>query len=161
MRGVIITHEHDEAISGGIAVLSRRYRLPVFITAPTLENGHLSLDRQLVRILCGPSTIDIAGLQITTFPKSHDAADPCSVIVASASVRVGIFTDIELPGHSDSVIRHFMPAQVATQVFLEANYDEEMLEQGRYPYSLKRRIRGGQGHLSNQSRPGTVCVSNT
>jgi phosphoribosyl 1,2-cyclic phosphodiesterase len=144
VRGVIITHEHDDHIRG-VEVLSRRHRLPVYITEPTLQNGRLSLDKQLVRIFSGPQTIDIGCLQITTFPKSHDAADPYSVIVGSASVWVGVFTDIGLV--CDNVIRHFMRCHA---VFLESNYDESMLEQGRYPYPLKRRIRGGQGHLSNR-----------
>jgi len=147
VRGVVVTHEHDDHIRG-VTVLSKRYRLPVWITAPTLEHGRLSLDKQLVRIFSGPQTIEIGGLQITTFPKSHDAADPCSVIVASASVRVGIFTDIGLV--CDNVIRHFMQCHA---VFLESNYDENMLEQGRYPYPLKRRIRGGGRATCPTARP--------
>jgi phosphoribosyl 1,2-cyclic phosphodiesterase len=56
-----------------------------------------------------------------------------------------VFTDIGAP--CDHVINHFQQCHAA---FLEANYDETMLEQGSYPYHLKRRIRGGQGHLSNK-----------
>jgi phosphoribosyl 1,2-cyclic phosphodiesterase len=55
-----------------------------------------------------------------------------------------VFTDIGAP--CEHLIKHFQQCHAA---FLEANYDEQMLEQGRYPYYLKKRIRGGHGHLSN------------
>lgn len=140
VRGIFISHEHDDHIRG-VAVLSRRYQLPVYITAATRE--HVSLDTRLVRILQG--AVSIGDLVVTAFPKAHDASDPYSFVVASPTVRVGVFTDIGIV--CDNVIRHFMQCHA---VFLEANYDEQMLEQGRYPYPLKRRIRGGQGHLSNR-----------
>jgi phosphoribosyl 1,2-cyclic phosphodiesterase len=58
---------------------------------------------------------------------------------------VGVFTDIGAP--CEHLIRQFGECHAA---FLEANYDEQMLEQGRYPYYLKNRVRGGKGHLSNK-----------
>ena len=60
-------------------------------------------------------------------------------------IKIGVFTDIGVP--CKNVIAHFQQCHAA---FLEANYDEKMLEQGRYPYFLKSRIRGGNGHLSNK-----------
>jgi phosphoribosyl 1,2-cyclic phosphodiesterase len=65
-------------------------------------------------------------------------------MVEHRGVKVGVLTDIGVA--CDHVIKHFGQCHAA---FLEANYDEEMLEKGRYPYHLKRRIRGGLGHLSN------------
>ncbi|WP_315816791.1 MBL fold metallo-hydrolase [Paraflavitalea speifideaquila] len=88
--------------------------------------------------------VQIGGLEVTAFPKFHDAYDPHSFIVSSGTVRVGIFTDIgKTCAH---VINHFQHCHAA---FLETNYDEDMLMNGRYPAALKNRIRGGQGHLSN------------
>ena len=60
------------------------------------------------------------------------------------STRVGVFTDIGTP--CQNVIRHFSDCHAA---FLEANYDEEMLANGSYPFYLKRRISSERGHLSN------------
>ncbi|HYC87027.1 MAG TPA: MBL fold metallo-hydrolase, partial [Chryseosolibacter sp.] len=74
----------------------------------------------------------------------HDACDPHSFVVTGNQVRVGVFTDIGSP--CEHVIRNFNQCHAA---FLESNYDEDLLERGRYPYPLKLRIRGGQGHLSN------------
>src|SRR6201996_3201270 len=140
VKAVFISHEHDDHIRG-IQVLSRRYKLPVYITQATRE--HVSLDRPLVRLLDGPVTI--GALTVNAFPKSHDATDPFSFVVASPTVCVGVFTDIGVV--CDNLIKHFMQCHAA---FLEANYDEQLLETGRYPWPLKNRIRGGHGHLSNR-----------
>jgi TolB-like protein len=93
----------------------------------------------------------IGNLKITAFPKFHDANDPHSFIVSSKAsnpadeVHVGVFTDIGAP--CEHVIKHFSQCHAA---ILESNYDEIMLEHGTYPLALKRRIRGGKGHLSNR-----------
>ena len=65
--------------------------------------------------------------------------------VTNNNVNIGIFTDIGSP--CDHLALHFKHCHAA---FLEANYDEEMLEKGSYPRHLKNRIRGGHGHLSNK-----------
>jgi phosphoribosyl 1,2-cyclic phosphodiesterase len=151
VRAVFVSHEHSDHISG-ISVLAAKYRLPVYITAATLEAGSMHLskwnsgDREsLVKPFRAYEPVNIGALSITAFPKLHDACEPHSFIVEYNKIKVGVFTDIGLPcGH---VIKHFSQCHAA---FLEANYDEEMLERGRYPYHLKRRIRGGFGHLSNK-----------
>jgi phosphoribosyl 1,2-cyclic phosphodiesterase len=89
--------------------------------------------------------IFIGDLTVTPFPKFHDASDPYSFIVACKEVKVGVFTDIGIACRE--VINYF---QQCHAVFLEANYDDIMLERGNYPYFLKSRIRGGKGHLSNK-----------
>ena len=87
----------------------------------------------------------MGNLSVTAFPKIHDAAEPHSFTVSCNGITVGVFTDIG--AHCDHVIENFKKCNA---IFLEANYDEEMLEKGRYPYFLKNRIRGGNGHLSNK-----------
>jgi phosphoribosyl 1,2-cyclic phosphodiesterase len=144
VKAIFVSHEHDDHIKG-IEVLSHRYRLPVYVTAKTLEQCRFSPDRDLVRPFDATGPITIGGLIITAFAKVHDASDPYSFTVASSSVRIGIFTDL---GHvCDNLIHHFTQCHAA---FLESNYDEQLLENGRYPWPLKNRIRGGQGHLSNR-----------
>jgi phosphoribosyl 1,2-cyclic phosphodiesterase len=143
VKGIFISHEHDDHIRG-VEVLSRRYQLPVYITGTTLEHGRLSLEPHLVKSFRGYEQVAVGGLTIAAFPKSHDASDPYSFVVSSPTVRIGIFTDIGVV--CDRLIHHFGQCHAA---FLESNYDEKMLEEGRYPWPLKNRIRGGQGHLSN------------
>jgi phosphoribosyl 1,2-cyclic phosphodiesterase len=86
----------------------------------------------------------IGGLSVTAFPKCHDASDPYSFIVSHNEVTIGVFTDLGIA--CGQLVRYFRQCHAA---FLEANYDEDMLENGGYPYHLKKRIRGGSGHLSN------------
>jgi phosphoribosyl 1,2-cyclic phosphodiesterase len=143
VKAIFVSHEHSDHISG-IPVLAKKYRLPVYITAGTLKNGGLQLAPEQVIPFQAYEGVRIGGLEVTAFPKFHDAYDPHSFIVSSGTVRVGIFTDIgKACAH---VINHFQHCHAA---FLETNYDEEMLMNGRYPVALKNRIRGGRGHLSN------------
>ncbi|MEC5145536.1 MBL fold metallo-hydrolase [Chitinophaga sp. 212800010-3] len=144
VKAIFISHEHIDHIRG-VAVLVRKYRLPVYITNSTMVHGGLNLDEQFVRSFSAYDPIQVGGLAVTAFPKHHDASEPHSFVVAGNEVTIGIFTDIGAP--CEHLIRHFQQCHAA---FLEANYDEDMLEKGRYPYYLKNRIRGGKGHLSNR-----------
>lgn len=143
VKAIFVSHEHSDHIAG-IPVLAKKYQLPVYITEGTLQSGGLQLAPGQVFSFQAYEAVQIGGLAITAFPKFHDAFDPHSFTVASDSVRVGIFTDIGKP--CAHVISHFQHCHAA---FLETNYDEDMLMNGRYPYVLKNRIRGGKGHLSN------------
>ena len=144
IKAIFISHEHIDHIRG-VNVLAKKYRLPVYITNNTLVNGGLSLDAQLVMPFTPYEPVQIGALSVTAFPKHHDASEPHSFIVAGNAVTIGVFTDIGAP--CEHVIRHFRQCHAA---ILEAHYDEEMLDKGRYPYYLKNRIRGGKGHLSNR-----------
>ena len=144
VKGIFVTHEHSDHIYG-VPQLSKKYQLPVYITSNTLQNGRLTLKEHLAISFRAYEPVTIGNLSVTAFPKFHDASDPHSFIVANSSVTVGIFTDIGLP--CEHVIRHFEQCHAA---FLEANYDEELLDTGKYPLYLKKRIRDGQGHLSNK-----------
>jgi phosphoribosyl 1,2-cyclic phosphodiesterase len=143
VKAIFVTHEHDDHIRG-LDVLSKRYGLPVYITEPTRQQCRFPPDPRLVRTFRTEEPVMIGGLKVTPFSKTHDASDPYSFIVSFAAVRVGIFTDIGAV--CDNVVRYFTQCHAA---FLEANYDEQLLMNGAYPWPLKNRIRGGQGHLSN------------
>jgi phosphoribosyl 1,2-cyclic phosphodiesterase len=143
VKAVFVSHEHTDHISG-LRVLSKKYRLPVYITDRTEQLCNLGLDRGLTRRFHPGEAVLVGGLAVTAFQKRHDAADPHSFIVASSSVKVGVFTDIGFACRQ--VIHHFQQCHAA---FLEANYDPDMLRNGNYPYHLKRRISDGSGHLSN------------
>ena len=144
VRAIFISHEHSDHICG-LPVIARKYQLPVYITPGTRLGGRLSLQDELVRSFNAHECINIGELVVTAFPKLHDASEPHSFIVSCRDVTVGVFTDIGFP--CENLIRYFRKCNAA---FLEANYDDEMLDNGRYPYFLKKRIRGGQGHLSNR-----------
>ena len=143
VKAIFVSHEHSDHIRG-IPVLARKYQIPVFITSATYQNCRLCWDQVRVQTFDPYTPIQIGELAVTAFPKLHDAADPHSFVVDCKAVRIGIFTDIGSP--CEHVIYHFRQCHAA---FLEANYDDDLLEKGYYPYYLKRRIRSDKGHLSN------------
>ena len=144
VKAIFVSHEHSDHISG-IPVLAKKYRLPVYITPPTLTKGGLYLEEHLAIPFAAFETVIIGSLHITAFPKMHDASHPHSFTITCNDITAGVFTDIGIV--CENVVNHFRRCHAA---FLEANYDEEMLDKGNYPYHLKRRIRGGNGHLSNK-----------
>ncbi len=143
LKAIFISHEHKDHISG-ITVLSKKYQLPVYITEGTQKNGKVGLEKKLVHRFQANEMIKVGGLSITGFQKNHDADDPHSFVISSDTVKIGVFTDIGIV--CDRLIHHFKQCHA---VFLEANYDEQMLRDGSYPYFLKQRITDGNGHLSN------------
>lgn len=144
VKAIFVTHEHADHIYG-VTSLSKKYHLPVYITADTLINGALRLKEHLIVPFRAYEPVTVGNLIVTPFPKNHDASDPHSFVVSCNGVNVGVFTDIGYP--CEHVIRHFEQCHAA---FLESNYDEVMLETGGYPMALKNRIRSGKGHLSNK-----------
>jgi len=143
VKAIFITHEHTDHTRGA-EVLSRKYGIPVYMTPVTHGNSRVRLEPANVRPFTAGKPVYLGGLCVTPFSKHHDASDPHSFTVSANGITAGVFTDI---GHACSdVMHHFSQCHA---VFLEANYDENMLEKGRYPYFLKQRIRGFQGHLSN------------
>lgn len=143
VRAILISHEHSDHIRG-VEVLSRKHRIPVCITPATHRNSLVRLEPHLLQPFSAGEELHFGSLTVKAFQKHHDAADPHSFTVTGSGITVGIFTDIG--SVCEQLIHHFSRCHAA---FLEANYDETMLEEGRYPYFLKRRIRGGNGHLSN------------
>ena len=144
VKAVFVSHEHSDHISG-LPTLIKKYQLPVFITENTMRNGGLHFDGHLVNNFEPHLPVIIGGLSVTPFPKFHDASDPYSFVVSHNEIHIGVFTDIGIA--CEQVIKYF---QKCHAVFLEANYDEVMLDKGGYPIYLKNRIRGGMGHLSNK-----------
>ena len=144
VKALFISHEHSDHIKG-VCVLAKKYQLPVYITPGTLRGCRFDLEPALVRNLESHSTQQFGSLIVKAFPKIHDAAEPHSFTVSCGETRVGVFTD--LGAVCAELSSHFRDCHAA---FLEANYDEDMLNRGNYPYFLRKRISGGNGHLSNK-----------
>jgi phosphoribosyl 1,2-cyclic phosphodiesterase len=143
VKAIFISHEHGDHIKG-VSVLAHKYSLPVYITSITAKHGP-RLISHLAKTFIANEPIAIGELLVTAFTKQHDAADPHSFIITYNQTTVGVFTDIGIA--CQQVIHYFKQCHA---IFLEANYDEDLLENGRYPLHLKNRIRGGEGHLSNK-----------
>jgi phosphoribosyl 1,2-cyclic phosphodiesterase len=143
LKAIFISHEHGDHIKG-VTTLANKYSLPVYITPITAKHGP-GLIRHLSRTFTADQPVAIGELSITPFTKQHDAIDPYSFIISYKGITVGVFTDI---GAACKQVTHYFSQCHAA--FLEANYDETMLENGPYPLHLKNRIRGDHGHLSNR-----------
>lgn len=143
VKAIFVSHEHGDHIKG-VSTLANKYNLPVYITENTAKHGP-RLIKHLSRTFTANKPVAIGGLNIIAFAKYHDAADPHSFIISYKRTTVGVFTDIGKV--CDRVVHYFKQCHA---VFLEANYDEMLLENGKYPLHLKNRIRGGLGHLSNR-----------
>ena len=143
VRAIFITHEHTDH-TRGTEVLSRKFGIPVYITGTTYRHSRMKLDPKLMKSFSPGTPVEIGNLRVNPFSKRHDASQPHSFTVSSNGITAGVFTDIGIA--CDQVVLHLSQCHAA---FLEANYDEKMLEGGRYPFFLKQRIRGEEGHLSN------------
>jgi phosphoribosyl 1,2-cyclic phosphodiesterase len=146
VSAVIISHDHgDHTRSAGI--YQRKYGLPVHITEETFRaanyNGGLGKMND-VRHFAAGDTLSFNGLTVETIPTPHDAADGLVFVVTAGKKRLGILTDL---GHPFDALSDIIPT--LNGVFLESNYEPDMLENGPYPHYLKERISGPNGHISN------------
>ncbi len=143
VKAIFVSHEHTDHIKG-VSVLANKYKIPVYITTETGKKGP-RLIKHLSAHFMADEPIQIGSIQVIPFRKEHDAIDPHSFFISNNGINVGVITDIGTV--CDRVIHYFKQCHA---VFLESNYDEVMLENGRYPFILKERIRNGKGHISNK-----------
>jgi len=148
---VFVTHDHFDHIRS-IGVLGEKYHLQVFTTSKVHEgiNSCYGVTEKLTprcqRIIENGETVEVGEFRVTSFPLPHDSRDNTGYVV---NYRNKIFTFATDLGCSTDVLCHCV-AQ-SDYLLLESNYDEEMLRTGRYPYLLKRRVAGNNGHLSNRA----------
>ncbi len=143
LRGVFISHEHTDHIRG-IDVFSRKHAVPVFMTQKTHASSGCFIKDNPVSFFSPGKPVQMGSIRVHPFLKSHDAIEPCGFSVSSGSSRVAVLTDVGL--HCENVIEHIRNADA---LFLESNYDDQMLKTGPYPVHLKKRIASDRGHLSN------------
>lgn len=151
---ILLTHEHIDHISG-IGVVMRRHRIPLYTTLSTFNKAEAQLgkiDYDLVHLIVPSNPFTVRDTEIMAFPTSHDAVDPVGFRISSRHGDVGVMTDT---GEFDHYARENLKG--CKVVFLESNYDQDMLWNGDYPYPLKVRIDGRSGHLSNYEAGQAAC----
>lgn len=142
ITAILVTHEHGDHING-VARLSRRYDLPVYLTGGTLMAAK---DREFfaTRTISPHNGFTLGQLEIQPFPVPHDARDPCQFVFRHGVTRLGLLTDV------GSLTPHLIECLNGVHgLMLECNYDPQMLRDGPYPASLQQRIHGRLGHLAN------------
>ncbi|MBI2480600.1 MAG: MBL fold metallo-hydrolase [Planctomycetia bacterium] len=146
VRALVISHDHRDH-SQGLGVYQRKFGLPVHITSGTLTVASKKLklgSLNDVRYFKQGSVLQFGHLTVETIPTPHDAVDSVAFVVDDGNKRLGILTDL---GHATDRLSSVMKSLDA--VVIESNHDLAMLTNGSYPESLKRRIGGRHGHLSN------------
>lgn len=148
ISAIVITHEHQDH-TRGMGVLSRRWGIPIHIARATATSCAAVLKgEEEVRYYSAGKPLNLGDLRIEPFLTCHDAIDPMAVTVRqrSSGLKVGIATDLGTPTVS---VRHAL--RHCDLLVLEANHDDVMLRTGPYPWSVKSRIAGRHGHLSNRA----------
>ena len=145
--GILVTHEHSDHIQS-LGNLSKKYNLPVYANSETLDNMPKQTDKiskKNINKFKISEKFSIKDIEINPFAIPHDAANPCGFNISNNSDKLSIATDI---GHMTKEI--LKQLEDSKFILLESNYDTEVLKCSKYPYLLKQRIAGPNGHLSNE-----------
>jgi phosphoribosyl 1,2-cyclic phosphodiesterase len=147
INAICVSHEHGDHI-GGIRVLQKNHGIPVYANGGTLD-AILRDSKQAgleCRCFTTGSSFTIGDLTVEPFSVPHDAYEPVGFVLRAGTVSVGIVTDL---GVVTNLVREKL--RKCHAVVIEANHDELLLHEAPRPWSLKQRIRGNQGHLSNRA----------
>jgi phosphoribosyl 1,2-cyclic phosphodiesterase len=147
LTGVLITHEHSDHVQG-LAALGTKLRTPVYCNRPTAEAIQYRIpDRLNFRLFSTGASFDLGDITVDTFTVPHDAQDPVGFLLRTAGGNVAFLTDL---GHATKLVLERV--RKANILVLEANHDIKMLQDCPHrPWSLKQRILGRHGHLSNEA----------
>ena len=142
ISAVVVTHEHGDHIKG-VGPLSRKYKMPVYMT----EGTYMCRDHGKIpslRLISHYEPFKIDDVTVIPVPVPHDAKEPAQFIFEVDGKKLGVLTDL---GSISSIVNnHF---HNCTALLVEANHDLDMLANGPYPISLKKRVASNWGHLNN------------
>ena len=156
LSGIFVTHEHSDHIKG-LAVVSKRYHIPLYMTGGTADAIVRSKalgrdDEELIREIREDEPFMTGSLEVSAFSIPHDAAQPVAYRFESQGKSAAVATD--MGKYTEYILDHLKGLD---SILLESNHDLNMLQVGRYPYRLKLRIMGDRGHLSNESAGQLLC----
>ena len=150
---ILITHEHSDHV-GGLHVLAKRLKIPVYMTGATHEayrrwardspGNKIRLER--LEVFHAGHVFDIGNVTVMPFTIPHDAVDPVGFTFRSEGVKVGVCTDL---GYMPASVRHHIRG--CQVLMIESNHDLELLRGGPYPWAVKQRVMSRVGHLSNDA----------
>ncbi|MBR1889164.1 MAG: MBL fold metallo-hydrolase [Alloprevotella sp.] len=163
VEAILVTHDHWDHVRT-VAVLSKQYRIPVYASQEVFRgmNTNPRLVQKVPETLRHPfsvgDSLEIGPYKVATFDVPHDASRNNGYYITTAGASLCLMTDI---GHITDELRTYI--RQSENLIIEANYDLEMLERGRYPQFLKDRIKSGIGHLSNTQTAAvlTECLSDS
>ncbi len=151
IKAVFVTHEHSDHVQG-LRVFASKNKLRIYASEGTLKalQESKNFSESLESFVIGEDGVSCAGMLIQPFRTSHDSAESLGFkITSSDGRRIAFCTDLGCL--TETVTQELSGSDL---VILESNHDIGMLQNGPYPYYLKRRILSNTGHLSN-----TACAS--
>ena len=151
---ILITHEHNDHVKG-LGTFAKKYNIPVYANSETwdaMPNQAIKIDEKNIKTFTIEENFEIKDLKIHPFKIPHDAANPCGFNITYNNQKISVATDI---GHMTSNIAHKL--EDSNFVLLESNYDPNILRYSTYPYLLKQRIAGPNGHLANLDAGKTIA----
>jgi phosphoribosyl 1,2-cyclic phosphodiesterase len=141
-RALLVTHEHSDHIRYAREI-AQKLTIPIYTTAGTAQYPELRGCE--VRRLESTKIIHIGPLEVKPFDIPHDANEPIGFVFRAKGASLGWLTDL---GEVTPLVQESLSG--CDGLVLEFNHDPEMLWNGRYPWPVKKRVGGNQGHLSNQ-----------
>ena len=151
--GILITHEHLDHVQG-LGTFAKKFNLPVFVNEKTLDampKQKEKISEKNIKLFNINEKFEIGDIKVKPFSIPHDAANPCGFNIFKDDKKISIATDI---GHMTNGILKNLEDSIF--IMLESNYDPEVLKYSKYPYQLKTRIAGPDGHLSNELAGKTI-----
>ena len=151
--GILITHEHSDHVQG-LGTFAKKFNLPVSVNEKTLDampKQKEKISEKNIKLFNINEKFEIGDLKVKPFSIPHDAANPCGFNIFKDDKKISIATDI---GHMTNGILKNLEDSIF--IMLESNYDPEVLKYSKYPYQLKTRIAGPDGHLSNDLAGKTI-----
>lgn len=145
LSAIVVTHEHQDHVSG-VFKFARRHRVPVWLTFGTYSMVQRDCDGVELHFCRDGDRLALGDLELAPYTVPHDAREPVQYVASDGRNRLGVLTDA---GQSTP---HLLAALAACDALvLECNHDRQMLADSSYPPSLKQRIGGAYGHLSNDT----------
>ncbi len=144
---ILISHEHSDHVNG-LRSIARRLKVPVYLNSATLEAAR-SADQRFATLEClevvtAGQTFAVGDIEIHAFSIPHDAAEPMAFTFKAHGIKTAVVTDL---GYIPEVVKQHVRG--CHCLVWESNHDLEMLKVGPYPWFVKQRVMGRQGHLSN------------
>jgi phosphoribosyl 1,2-cyclic phosphodiesterase len=153
LDAIIVTHEHSDHV-GSALTLARRAALPLYMSWGTaLATGANDAPGVDLQVLWGEEPAALGELCILPYTVPHDAREPLQFVFSDGASRLGVLTDVGVATPHICTMLSGCDALV-----LESNHDTAMLAASRYPASLKARIGGPLGHLSNDAAAGILAA---